>query len=140
MKILLITYQFGGSASGIMSYRVAAELVRQGHEVYVVTEHNHIPFEQWDNNKCLEIKHIFSKQSLYYRLYWHLSSKYRNTGVDYIWCLRAFCKSFCFAKSWKPDWIYCRSSPIHANIIGLFFSKRGYKVLQHFADPFPAPN
>ena len=139
MKILLIAYQFGGNASGIMSYRVASELECQGHDVFIVTEYNHVSSENWNPQKCLEVKHIFSKQSIYNKIYWHISQKYKRTGIDNIWCFRTFIKAFIFAKSWRPDWIYCRSSPIHANIIGGNFAKFGYNVLQHFADPFPSP-
>lgn len=137
MRILLIAYQLGGTASGIMSWRVAKALENKGCELCILTEHNHIG--DVGGMKVVELPHIFSKTSLFHRIYWKLNKRHRETRIDYFWCFRAYLRCRFIMTRWKPDWIYCRSSPLEANIVGNWLANTGYKVLQHLSDPRPAP-
>ena len=40
MKILLITYNLGGSASGIVTERLANEMLKQGIDLKIITSYN----------------------------------------------------------------------------------------------------
>ena len=138
MKILIITYNYAESASGIISRRMSEALAAKGNEVKVICSNR--PHSTYDKVEVHTINSIFTANKFASRL----CGKLKRTGAIYFydfWWVKAatkFATQIC--KEWNPDFVYCRTSPEEACYVGTALKKRfGVKVAQHFADPIPAP-
>lgn len=138
MKILVITYNYAESASGIISRRMSEALASKGNDVKVICSNT--PHATSDGVEVHTVSSIFTKNRLASRI----CGRLKRTGAlyfhDFSW-VRAvvrFAKQIC--NEWTPDFVYCRTSPEEACYVGTALKKRfGVKVVQHFADPIPAP-
>lgn len=135
MKILLISYYYGKSASGNITLRVANELKRQGQEVFVITSDSPI-----DSESVYQCKNIIPDNSLIWRA---IQKAYRILTKDelrnYFWVKRAYKKGLHIIKNEGIDCIYCRTSPLEACEVGYQLKKKtGIKTLLHFTDPEPS--
>lgn len=141
MKILLITYNYGGTASGIMSNRMALALAKSGGEVVVVSASigHHIEHES------------VSVVELPETMLWKKILQYPVKGIikimggspynsNYDWRFRAKCKSKKIVREWNPDIVYCRTTPVDPCYVGIYLKRvLGCRVAQHFTDPIPPP-
>ena len=139
MKIILISYYFDEDASGIISGRVARELVRQGVEVHVVTSN----LIDTHKSRPFQIHHVpdfFHDRNLFIRT-WKIVLNLFGIGTfqqHLIWRKKAAACILKLLKREHFDWLYCRSTPFDANHVGYIVSKNSnVKVLQHFTDPYP---
>lgn len=142
MKILLIAYSFGGSASGRITSRVALEMAHQGHELVVVCAENNYEDSKLDNIVVYELPGVIGKTSIYENLRVKILTYVGLSAYNshFFWRYRAFQKSCNVIKKFEPDLIYARSTPIDACLVGLkLHVKFNIPVYQHFSDPLPAP-
>lgn len=140
MKILFITYKFAGSASGIISSRIANEMATQGHEIKVLTESN-FSKEYEKSIEIYTVKSILNTETFMSRALRKVGRILQITWFEYdkcwIWKCRKEIKNI--VKFWAPDFIYCRSTPFEPFFIGKYLKEAyGFKVLMHFTDPSPA--
>lgn len=141
MRVLIITYCLGGSASGIITSRMVEELARRGHELHIVTAENHIG--NIGNCKIDVIKSSLLNNEFFNLLRikvltWLGFSAYNS---HFIWRFRVIQHIKALLHNWHPDWIYCRSTPIDACLVGVILHKM-YRLptIQHFSDPLPGPS
>lgn len=140
MRILLVTYDLGNTASGIISYRMVKEMVRQEVETKVLTQFYN------KNINSIEIKEVRSSlnyNSIVSRLLRKIGRFLGCTWFEYdvLWfylCKKELDK---IILEWEPDYIYCRSTPADPFFLGQYAkNKYGTKVLYHFTDPNPSPS
>ena len=136
MKILLISYYYGDTASGIITQRVAEELSIKGNTIFVVSGDSSIKCDYL--YKC---PNIFSDCGFVSRairkLYWMLTKD--TLEYQFVWRRRAFRRACEIIKNNNVEWIYCRTSPIDAFLVGDRLKKKyGLKELLHFTDPVPS--
>lgn len=142
LKILILTYNLGGSASGIITHRIAEELGRQGCDIRIISESNSINNIDSAYN-CYVAPHVFDADSLLFRA---LKKVGRKLGLscfefDWIWINKAKTMSESVLKEWKPDFIYCRTTPLDPLYVAKYLKKKySIKCLLHFTDPVPAPS
>jgi hypothetical protein len=140
MKILLIIYNLGGTASGIISYRVAKELACQGHEVVVFTSSVSV-LQKITDFEIITHRNLIS-DSFYRRIVSKIGSIIHSQipNINYSWAFYSYLRIKRMLKDWTPDWVYCRTFPIEPCLVGNLLKKNlRLKVLQHFTDPIPAP-
>lgn len=142
MKILFLSYSFGGSASGKISARIVNELAALGHHVVsIVAEKNSSEFIA-DNVTLIICPNILKKNGWGERIRIKVYTMFGLSAYNshFFWRYRAFKKSNQIINKWEPDWIYARSTPIDPCLIGLKLRKKyGIHLLCHFADPLPSP-
>lgn len=139
MQILLLCHEFGSSASGVMSKRIAVELCRQSHQVTVVTSSK--TYEVVDGLEIVVCNDLLNIKSLLYRVLKYLYRNLFRDDLDYhfYWRYNALKKCRKIIKNHHIDWIYCRSTPLDPCVVGYKLNKEfGVPVLQHFADPVPS--
>lgn len=140
MKILYICHKLGKTSSGTINRRVANELAKQGHEVKVISS---IVYQKIDNSNCelFEIKSLINRSSIVFRLVKKAGRILQVSWFDYDWlwirkCQKRIDELF---KIWRPDFVYCRSTPFEPFFLGKYIKKKyRIKVLMHFNDPMPA--
>lgn len=137
MKILLIVEQFGGKIpTGIISYRIAKELLALGNEVIVLTAYNQ--GEDWseqDIYRNKKIKHLFP--ATFYLIVSNLLQINLNSLK---WRKSLFKLAKGIVENRKPDVIYARSTPISVcEVAAKLSAETGIPSLLHFTDPVPAP-
>ena len=136
MKFLVISYSFGTSAAGIMTKRVVEELLREGHNVHIIAA-------DCICDSCCEIHNcppLISSQSIIYRLFRRIHRLFFNDLEQYhfFWRQKAYQLGVQLTKKEHFDYIYARSSPVDANIVGYKISqKTDIPIIQHFTDPYP---
>ena len=136
MNILLISYYYGDTASGIITQRVSEELVLKGNRVFVVTGDSSIECDYL--YKCPNIFPDSGFVSRALRKFYRMLTK-DTLEYQFIWRYRAFRQSCQIMKANCIDWIYCRTSPIDAFQVGDRLKKKyGVKELLHFTDPVPS--
>ena len=137
VKILLIVDKFKGRIpTGIISQRIADELISLGNEVVVVSAYNQ--GEGWTNGeiyRCRKIRHIFLPR---FRLI--VSNFFQMNFDSFKWRRAMFELTMHIIEKYRPDVIYARSTPISVCEISAKLSlKTGIPSLMHFTDPVPAP-
>lgn len=141
MKILLISYSYDGSASGKITFRIAEELARRGHDLCVITaENNALRSGQYT---IIEIKDFIKKGGFLDLLRTKVLTLLGFSAYNshFVWRMRSWFRIRNLFKSWYPDWVYCRSTPIDACLVGTYVHKKyGIPTFQHFSDPLPAPS
>ena len=140
MKILLITFYYGITASGVISKRVVDALAEKGHEIVVLTSSSALSTESKSKVKFFYIPSLTDSCSLLARFFSRLQSQKFLSIYHYFWVKRTYNKANSVIESLRPDIIYCRTSPIEACYVGeKLGSLYNIPILQHFADPIPAP-
>ncbi len=140
MNVLLVSYYYGLTASGVISQRVAEELLRRGHEIIVVcNEVNHL-LKDNSGVHIISIPAFASSSNLIARVFHRLKRENWIYFYNKIWVRKATSRSRQIVKDFKPDVVYCRTSPEDACYVGYNLQKElSIPVLQHFSDPIPAP-
>ncbi len=129
----------GGTASGIISERVANELARQQHVVKIVTQ-NGARDNLIESIQVYEIQSILNDNSIIFRILRKLGRYFQFYFFenDHLWpfmCRKIIDNIY---NEWKPDLVYCRSTPHDPFFIGKYIKRKyGSKVLMHFTDPLP---
>lgn len=136
MRILVLTYNYGDTASGVVTYRVVSELKRQGNEVFVITSETSIK-----DNYVIECPNRLSDNSVIIRgakkLYRLLTGDLLE--YNFLWRKRAYKRSLEVIEQYKIDWIYCRTTPLDSCVVGSKLKKKtNLKLLLHFTDPVPS--
>lgn len=140
MKILLISYFYHQTASGNISQRMAEELSNVGNQLKIVTS-SHIGNEDDDNPQIITVANLFKPESIVYRIISKLQTLKFWYLPNIIWIVRAYYACRQVIKEWKPDVVYCRSSPEEACLVGYMLRKScKVDVIQHFSDPIPPPS
>lgn len=139
MKILLITYNLGGSASGVVTERLACEMLKQGIDLKIITSCNK---SKIDEDNVLEVSECIKEGTflkiLQLKLYQLLFRGYYD--CNFIWRHRAVIAAKKKFQSWEPDLIYSRSTPFDSFDVGIKLRNLiGKPLLVHFTDPRPAP-
>lgn len=139
MKILFISYDIGNTASGIISKRILVELVRQGHDIYVITSKCDkliIPgCEIVRAENCLNANSLINRL-----LYKGVSLFYEPFNSNFMWRHRAYRHAKNILKKWRPDFIYCRTSPIDSCFVGIQIKERyNLPLVVNLTDPVPPP-
>ncbi len=138
MNILLISYNFGSTASGIVTYRVAKQFIAIGHQVSIVTSVN----GTIENDlNIIECKPLVPDNSFIIRLSRWLIRTFLKDSLEYnyLWRYRAYKKCKSLIKECKYDLVYCRTTPIDSCYVGDRLKREfDVKLLQHFADPVPS--
>ena len=138
MKILVITYNYAESASGIISRRMSEALAAKGHAVKVICSNT--PHAISEGVEVFTASSIFTTNRLLSRICGRLKRTGNLYFHDFSWVKAATKHAAKICKEWKPDLVYCRTSPEEACYVGTALKRRiGVKVAQHFADPIPAP-
>lgn len=141
IKILLISYHYGITASGVISKRVAEHLEKRGHRVTVITESrvNDIGGEE-KGVQIITVRDPWNKGDLLSKIIQRIKRTNNLFFYNYIWVRRATSASRRVVKEFNPDIIYCRTSPEDACYVGHninhFFS---LPMMVHFSDPIPPP-
>lgn len=137
MKILLIVDKFKGKIpTGVISYRIAEELISLGNEVIVLTADNQ--GEGWNNGYIYRSKK--TKHFLFPRLRLIVSNLLQVNLDSFKWRREMFKLAMHIIEKHNPDVIYARSSPISVCEIAAKLTKEtGIPALMHFTDPVPAP-
>lgn len=139
MNILLITYYFGETASGLISKRVAEALALKGLDIEVVTSSK---IEDGYNDK-IHVHSIISpikKGCVLGRILAKLRESRLVLINHYFWEIRSKWYASKLVSNKHIDIVYSRSSPIDACIVGDYIKKKyGIPIVQHFSDPIPAP-
>lgn len=139
MKILFLSYDIGLTASGIISERILRELINQGNEVVVITQ---LSFSK-DITGCrmVEIPNCLKENTFLSRL-WNkiISYFFYPFNSNFIWRLRTVVKAIGILNMWKPDCIYCRTSPTDPLFVGICL-KYIYNIplISNLTDPLPPP-
>lgn len=133
MKILLFTYNFGGTSSGNITKKIAECLQLKDMEVTVVCGN------YYGGSKIKNVITINPKPVKPARIFKFLGN-FLGMELNYIFweirCLLYFSKINSIS---SPDIVYSRGSPICSGAVGLKFAKKYNKPLfVHFADPVPA--
>ena len=138
MKILVITYNYGDSASGIISRRIAEELTAQGEQVKVICRDAvSIPDSPVEIDR---VESLFSRNSFADRILGRIKRCGKAYFYDWMWVRAAIRYGSKLCREWQPDIIYCRTSPEEACYVGDALKQIfGIKLVQHFSDPIPAP-
>lgn len=136
MNLLLISYYYGDTASGIITQRVAEAFRLRGNTVFIVTGNSSI-----EDDGLYKCPNLFSDSGFVSRairkLYWMLTKD--TLEYQFVWRRRAFRKSCKIIETNSVDWIYCRTSPIDAFQVGDKLKRKyGVKELLHFTDPVPS--
>lgn len=133
MKILIITFDIGTTSSGISTSRIINELVKNGHEVTVVTGSADCSKKKYKVIKC-------SPNPLKPARLLNYLGNILKTDINYMfWELRAYFAGKKILKKFLPDVIYSRSSPGCSFKVGLKLSLfTNIPLVLHFADPIPA--
>lgn len=134
MNILVLTYNFGRTSSGRTTYRVVKGLHELGVKIIVICANDYTEYNEFSvitiNPKPFRPSRLFN-----------LIGNIFGVELNYIfWEFRAlkYCKTL--IKSFKPDIIYSRGSPIASMTVGHRLSKKNdIPLFLHFADPIPAP-
>lgn len=142
MKILLIAYNFGGTASGKITARIANEFIVQKCEVVAIVCERYSLQPIPEGLNLIECKNILKTGStgeiIRTKILTILGYSSYNTHI--IWRQRAIKVAKQLFKQWIPDWIYCRSTPIDSCLVGVYLKKQfSIKLYQHFSDPLPRP-
>lgn len=136
MKILAIVYKLGGVyPTGVTNKRVLDALRELGHDVYVISA----PTEpiSWHNDHHLECSDFPTYPSI---LFTKLGNLFQYNLNLFFWEKRVYREAIKKIKSFKPDYIYARSTPSVACRVASKISKAsGVPLLMHFTDPIPAP-
>lgn len=139
MRILIISYEIGYSASGIISCRVANEMAKQGHDIKVIAQR--IRWEDVSSGlECHEIHSPFNYYSITARVLKRIGRSLQFTFFEFdnLWVFKSKKAIKRIFLSWIPDFVYCRSTPFEPFFIGQYITnKYGYKVLMHFTDLMP---
>lgn len=139
MRILLLTYSLGGTASGKVTSRIVQALFDKGVEIIVITAQNKVGQTPY---KVYELKTFFTDDSIWHRIYTHFITPLflRNRYANFWWSKRACKVAEKLIKQWSPDWLYTRSSPFEPLVVGSSLkAKTGVRLISHFTDPYPAP-
>lgn len=138
MKILMISYDYAGSASGIISRRVAEELVSQGQQVKVICRN--IASTPDSAVEVHSVNGPLGGNAFVSRIINRLKRCRSSYFYDALWVRSAIRYGRKLCHEWQPDIIYCRTSPEEACYVGTkLHNKWGAKLVQHFSDPVPAP-
>ena len=140
MKILLLAYSYGGTASGRITQRIVEELIKQRHDVRLVVAESFITQE---NHNVIVLNSVLAKFPQLSYLWVKILTFFGFSAYNshYFWRYRAKKTVFKMLKSWTPDYMFCRSTPIDPCIVGTAIHLRtGIPVYQHFSDPIPAPS
>lgn len=136
MKILVLTYNYGDTASGVVTYRVVSEMKRLGNEVFVITSESSVK-----DNYVLECPNFLSDNSVIVR---GIKKLYRLLTGDlleynFLWRMRAYKRALEIIKQNNIDWLYCRTTPLDSCAVGYRIKNRAnIKLLLHFTDPVPS--
>lgn len=138
MRLLVLVHEVGNTASGIVSQRVIEELDNRGHEIVVVTSRSTVV----DSEKIICCNDLISSGTFFSRA---IDKLKRIVGLDtfnsnFSWRLRAYYRSLRIVSQWRPDFIYCRTSPIDPCFVGIRLKNR-FKIplLVNLTDPLPPP-
>lgn len=141
MNVLFISYYYGETASGVVSRRTAEALAELGVNLTVVTSsadkgysRGSIEFHSCEN--------ILQPKSILFRVLYRTLKIFFPDIYNYNLFWRRRCLKECvrLTKLSKPDWIYCRTTPIDACVVGARLkSLIDIPLLCHFTDPIPAP-
>lgn len=136
MKILLLTERFDDNIpTGVISKRIADELVNFGNEVVVLS--SDLIGKTWKNGRhyICKKKHIIPARVLL------LISNLLGINLDsFRWRKGMYQISKRIMLEFKPDVVYARSTPISVCQIAAKIKKHyDTRVLMHFTDPVPAP-
>ena len=139
MKLLFISYNLGKTASGIISERVLREFLYQGDEVVVVTESNDTQYKL--NCQVIEVKNVLREGSYLYRLWQKLISIFCIPfNSNLVWRIRVYYRMRKLFRKWRPEIIYCRTSPIDPCFVGaLLKEKYSIPLCSNLTDPLPPP-
>ncbi len=140
MRLLLVSYYYGLTASGVISQRVTEELSRRGHEIIVVCNEVNPLLENKSGVHIISIPVFASSSNLITRIFYRLKRENGFYLYNKIWVRKATSRSRQIVREFKPDVVYCRTSPEDACYVGYNLQKAlSIPVLQHFSDPIPAP-
>lgn len=141
LKILLISYYYGNTASGVISKRVAGQLTKRGHKVIVVTQSEvEVSGEKESGVEVVSVKDIWNQGGFISRIIQKIKRSNYFYLPNYSWVNKATIASCRIVDKYKPDIVYCRTSPEDACYVGYNIHKKyGIPTLQHFSDPVPAP-
>lgn len=140
MKILFLAYSYGGSASGKITQRIVEELNRRGCNVRVIVAEC---TNKDDEGNVIALKNILDKfpKLSYLRIKLLTAIGFSAYNSNFIWRYRVKRYVSKLLKSWCPDYIFCRSTPIDPCLVGTeIHLNTGIPVYQHFSDPLPAPS
>ena len=99
MKILLITYNLGGSASGIVTERLANEMLKQGIDLKIITSYNKSKISKEIVTEVSEfIKEGTLLKILQLKIYQFLFSGFYD--CNFIWRYRAVTAAKKIFQSW----------------------------------------
>lgn len=133
MKILILTFNLGVTASGIITNRLVNELYNKGHEIVVLTGFSDDEERKFKVTKCSP----FPLKPA--RLYTFIGNMIQRDLNLIFWELRAYYNAKKIMKLFHPDIIYARSSPGCSFNVGLRLSRKyNIPLALHFVDPLPA--
>lgn len=137
MKILLIVDKFGGKIpTGVISYRIAEELIALGNEVVILTAYNQ--GNDWDLSEIHRNRK--TKHLLPARIREFISNLTQKNVSSYRWRTNMIKLAKSVLEDYTADVIYARSTPITVCEIAAQLSyTTGIPSLMHFTDPVPAP-
>lgn len=135
MKILYLTYRFGGTIpTGVTALRVADAMYELGHDLCVISS----PLcDKWQTGRHI----ICNNKPIYPAVVFTKVGNLIQQDLNYIfWEWRMLHQIDRLLQSWKPDVIYARSSPSAVCYIAAKVAQKyNIPVLMHFTDPIPAP-
>lgn len=138
MKILFLTFDLGGTASGVISYRIVKELIRKKYDVKIITCTNVTELSE----NVVICGNLLKESSFIFRLRRLILKKlgYSVYNSNYIWKIRVINKCKLLFNNWLPDLIYGRTTPIEPCEVGVKLARMyNIPVISHFTDPIPAP-
>lgn len=139
MRILVIVHDVGKTASGIVSQRIIDELLIQGFDIKVLASNFTKSYPQ---GIAYCISPFCKIPKLLRRIIFKLCSilAIDSFNSNFLWRIRTYAKSQVILKKWKPDFVYCRTSPIDSCFVGIRI-KNKYKIplVCNLTDPLPAP-
>lgn len=135
MNIIICSFDYGGSSSGICTKRITEGLASIGHRIVVVTAICH----QDNHHENIHVVRCSARPLSPARLYILIGNILGRDISHLPWELRAgkVCDNLC--RNWNPNVVYGRGSPISGMKLAVSVSIRHrLPVVLHFADPIPA--
>ena len=110
MNILLIAYDYGITASGVITRRVAEHLSKENNYVLVVAQSVSPHVTETDNINILQVPNRLKSNKLLSRILRRIEEAKFYYFYDRIWVRLATNKIKNVLKNFTPDIIYCRTS------------------------------
>lgn len=138
MNVLLISYYYGTTASGVISRRVAESMATNGIIVEIITS-SRVDSTN-DRISIHSIVNHSASNSFINKVITRIQSVKFLYITNFIWRRRVEKYVCTFLNNHKIDVLYCRSSPVDACLVGEMIRKKyNLPILQHFSDPIPPP-